>query len=146
MKTYLKLVGGAVLIGGILAYLFYHDINKEVIALENTENNLYLFQVGVFSNYDNALNFAPKYSSNIIYQADNFYRVLTCATINNKDKMAKYYDENNVNYYIKKVTINDNFKKELINSDELLAKTNEKEAITKLCQNELDIFVSYAQK
>ncbi len=145
MKTYLKLIIGAVLIGGILAYLFYKDVNKEVIALETDENTLYLFQVGVFTNASNAENFASNYDSSIVYENEDFYRVLTCATLNNNEKMQAYYDENKINYYVKKITINNDFKKELEANDELLKATNQKEAITKLCQNELDIFALYAK-
>ena len=146
MKTYLKIVVASVIVGGFLAYLFYHDINKEVIALEQTGTTLYLFQVGVFTNATNAENFASNFDSSLIYDNEDFYRVLTCATLDNKEKMQNFYEKNEINYYIKKITINENFQKELEASDTLLKKASEKEAIFKLCQNELDIFALYQEK
>lgn len=141
MKTYLKLICGAIFLGGMVAYFFYHDINKEVVALENDEtSSLYLFQVGVFTNAANAENFASNYDSSMIYENDSFFRVITCATLKNADKLKKYYDDLQINYFIKKITINKNLQKELENNDELLKKAHEKEAINKICQNELDIF------
>ena len=56
MKKYFKLIIGAILLGALFAYLFYKDINKEVIALEKEKDNIYLFQVGVFKNLDNEKN------------------------------------------------------------------------------------------
>ena len=37
MKKYLKILGVAVIIGGVIAYFFYYDINKEVRAISKKE-------------------------------------------------------------------------------------------------------------
>ena len=49
MKKYLKILGVAIIFGGLLAYLFYYDINKEVRAISKKEEVVTLFQVGVFT-------------------------------------------------------------------------------------------------
>ena len=145
MKTYLKLILGAIVIGGLFAFLFYLDINKEVEAITKNENNLYLFQVGVFQNEDNALKYASNYKSRYIYQEDDLNRVLICitSTEENKEKLTTYYKDNNYNFYIKKLIMKESISKELEANEIMLKKTDEKEAIDVLCQKQLDIFALY---
>lgn len=57
MKKYLKILLFSVSIGGLLAYLFYRDINKEVRAISKKEEVVTIFQTGVFKDYNNALDF-----------------------------------------------------------------------------------------
>lgn len=145
MKTYLKLILGAIVIGGVFAFLFYLDINKEVEAITKNENNLYLFQVGVFQNEDNALKYANNFKSHYIYHEDDLNRVLICVTSTeeNKEKLTSYYKDNNYNFYVKKLIMKDSINKALEANEIMLKKTDEKEAIDVLCQKQLDIFALY---
>ena len=77
MKSYLKIIIGAVLIGGLFAYLFYRDINDSVVALTNKEYEISLFQFGVFKDYDNAINYQNNFESTIIYEDnEGYFRVI----------------------------------------------------------------------
>ena len=77
MKSYLKIIIGAVLIGGLFAYLFYRDINDSVVALTNKEYEISLFQLGVFKDYDNAINYQNNFGSTIIYEDnEGYFRVI----------------------------------------------------------------------
>ena len=145
MKTYLKLAVGAVLIGGLFAYLFYRDIKSEVSALTNSNNELYLFQVGVFKNEVNATDLANTLASKIIYHNDEYYRVFTCLTTTeeNKDKLKKYYDKKGIEYFVKKIKDTKMMANDLNNYEQLLNKTNEDDVINKVCQSSLDTFLNY---
>ena len=68
MKAYIKIIIGAILIGSMFAFLFYRDINSEVVALTTKEYTVNLFQVGVFKDYDNAINYQNNFGSTIIYE------------------------------------------------------------------------------
>ena len=69
MKKYLKIFGVAIIFGGLLAYLFYYDINKEVRAISKKEEVVTLFQVGVFKDYNNAMFFSKTFPSSLIYKS-----------------------------------------------------------------------------
>ncbi len=146
MKGYIKWVLGGILIGCFFAFLFYHDINKEVVALTQNKNTLYLFQVGVFAQKDNAEAFATRFNSRLVYPDDDYYRVLICATTNeeNKAKLDAYYRKQNLNFFIKKVLdqdLSDEFKK----LEVLLSKTENEAAIDQVCQTTLETFLTYSK-
>ena len=142
MKTYLKLILGA----SLFAYFFYRDIKKEVNALTNKEETLYLFQVGVFQNPANAENYATNFDSSGIYKTDDLYRVITCATASsqNKDKLYNYYKKANINFYIKEVALSKKVKNQISKAETILAKTTKKSAINEVCQNLIDNFLLYS--
>lgn len=71
MKKYLKILLFSVSIGGLLAYLFYRDINKEVRAISKKEEVVTIFQTGVFKDYNNALDFSKTFASSIVYKDSN---------------------------------------------------------------------------
>lgn len=140
MKNYLKIVVGAIIIGGFMAYLFYKDIKKEVVAITNTENIAYIFQVGVFKSLENAQNFAKDFSSGEIYQDKDLYRVIIAITLSNKEKLEAYFKSTNINYYIKEITLKDNTK--IKEYDALLSQTDKKEVIDSLNKTSVALFLS----
>ena len=71
MKKYLKILGVAVIIGGVIAYFFYYDINKEVRAISKKEEIVTLFQTGVFKDYNNATSFAATFPSSYVLSQRN---------------------------------------------------------------------------
>lgn len=146
VKIYLKLIIGAFVVGGLLAYFFYRDIKSEVNALENQDGPLYLFQVGVFQNPANAENFASNFDSSIVYKDADFYRVITCLTANSetKDKLYAYYKDEGINFYVKKVTLDSRLKNEIAAGEKVLSKTKVPEALNEVCQNLLNSFILYA--
>lgn len=146
MKTYGKLIIGAILIGSFLAFLFYRDIKNEVNALSKENSKAYLFQVGVFTSEANAINYAEKFASHALVNIDKYYRVLICTTtsIENKEKLYDYYQKQNINFYIKEMAIDQDLNEKLSYVDQLLQKTNENKVINKLCQDQLQTFVTYS--
>ena len=61
MKYLIKLCISAVIVGIVLAFLFYKDIKKEVNALDNIKEKVYAFQAGVFNLEQNAITFAKTF-------------------------------------------------------------------------------------
>lgn len=145
MKTYLKVGIIAILVGALIAIFFYKDINQEVKAITNKTNTIYLFQVGVFKDYDNALNYANTYPSSTIFTSDGYYRVIIAIATNNDtlNKLEDYYLSNNKQYYIKTITINKDLINKINEYEKILLKTDNSEVIDSINNSILDIFISY---
>lgn len=145
MKTYLKVVIGAIIIGGVFAYFFYKDISKEVIALTNKNYEVNLFQVGVFKSQDNALNYQDNFASSIIYEDGDYYRVLVGIAYHeeNKVKLEAFLTNKGVDYYIKKVKMNEEFIKSLENYETVMLKTDKEEVINNINKAMLELFLEY---
>ena len=145
MKTYLKVVIGAIIIGGVFAYFFYKDISEEVIALTNKNYEVNLFQVGVFKNQDNALNYQDNFESSIIYEDGDYYRVLVGIAYHeeNKVKLESFLTNKGVDYYIKKVKMNEEFIKSLENYETVMLKTDKEEVINNINKAMLELFLAY---
>ena len=146
MKAYIKIIIGAILIGSMLAFLFYRDINSEVVALTTKEYTVNLFQVGVFKDYDNALNYQNKYSPAIIYEDNNgYYRVIIGLAYHeeNKVKLESFFTTLGINYYIKEIKMNEEFTEMLENYETILIKTDKKDVIDNLNSSMLKLFITY---
>lgn len=145
MKSYIKVVAGALLIGAVLAFVFYRSVEEEVQAFSSDAVTLYLFQVGVFKSYENATNFAGKFESKIVVVDNEYYRVFVGLTSqsNNKNKLMSYYDSKGINYYIKEYLIDKDFFAMLEEYEVVLENTSSSDAIDKLNQEMLDLFEEY---
>lgn len=145
MKKYLKIIGVAVFIGGILAFFFYRDINKEVRAITKKEESLYLFQVGVFKDSKNAQDFAATFESSLVYQDGEFYRVIVGIAYHSevKAKLMAFYDTKEVDYYLKEKRVNKSFLEKLDNFEKILLKSDKEEIIYNVNNSILKLFESY---
>ena len=145
MKKYLKIIIGAVLVGSIFAYVFYRDIKKEVNAVMNTVNKIYLFQVGVFKNEKNASNFQNDFKSSIVYYDNEYYRVLIAATTSNenKEKLINLFTNQSIKYFIKEMNCKEELQSKLINYEAVLNETDSRQVIDNINQSMLDIFLTY---
>lgn len=146
MKAYIKIIIGAILIGSMFAFLFYRDINSEVVALTTKEYTVNLFQVGVFKDYDNALNYQNKYSPAIIYEDNSgYYRVIIGLAYHeeNKVKLESFFTTLGINYYIKEIKMNEEFTEMLENYETILIKTDKKDVIDNLNFSMLKLFITY---
>lgn len=145
MKKYLKVIIGAVLVGSIFAYIFYRDIKKEVNAVMNTANKIYLFQVGVFINEKNASNFQNDFKSSIVYYDNEYHRVLIAATTSNKnkEKLINLFTNQNIKYFIKEMGCKEELQSKLINYEKVLNETDSRQVIDNINQSMLDIFLTY---
>ena len=145
MEVYLRIVIGAILIGGVFAYLFYKDISSEVIAITNKEYEVNLFQAGVFKNKDNAINFQNNFKESIIYEDGEYFRVIIGLAYHeeNKVKLESYFTTNNINYYIKTIKMNEEFVSSLTNYELVMIELNEPEVIDNVNSSMLKSFLTY---
>lgn len=140
MKNYLKIVIGAIFIGGIMAFFFYHDIKKEVIAISNPEKSVYVFQVGVFKSLENAQKFVQNYPSGEIYRDKDIYRIIIAATITNKEKLEIHFKNNEIEYFVKEFSLTKDLDK-IKEYDELLSKTDKPEVINSINKSSVALFL-----
>ncbi len=120
-KTLIIILCAISLGGGIAFYLF----NKVVIAKVEDEITVNAFQIGAFTNYDNALKVADR-NNGIVVNDHDIYRVYV-AILNDTeaiDKLKNYYEEIGLNYYLKKIPVDSNYIESIKNAQELLKKSS----------------------
>ncbi len=144
MKPYIKVLIAAIICGILIAFFFYKDIKKEVVAITNNESEISLFQVGVFKVYDNAINFGKNFENTLIYEDNGLYRVIIGASYHNeaKVKLEQYFTNQNITYYIKDIKVNETFIEEITNYELILIKTESSEVINSLNKSIIDALKS----
>ena len=124
MKKFMIFVFLALVIGCSLAYFMFsrdNGLNDEKVMVK-------AFQVGVFTNYDNALRVADR-NNGIVVSDEGVFRVYVAILSDDAaiDSMRKYYDEIGLNYYLKEISVSREFL-DSIKSSEKLLKDSGKEA------------------
>ncbi len=99
----------SLILGAFFGYLLFQDADfniKDVFANTLTAK---AFQLGVFNNLEGAEDLKKNYEGSVIMQDEDVYRVYYSILTNDKviDKMEKYLTNQNISYYIKIITIND---------------------------------------
>ena len=101
--------------GGIAYFLFTREyVDEEVV-------RVHAFQVGVFSNYGNALRVADR-NNGIVVKDDEMYRVYVSILSSDAAvlKMMKYYDSIGLKYYLRDIDVSKEFFESIKSSEELL--------------------------
>ena len=116
MKKMLIMILLAIGIGGGIAYFLFtrQYVDDEVV-------RVHAFQVGVFSNYDNALRVADR-NNGIVVKDNDLYRVYV-SILSSDDavlKMMKYYDSIGLKYYLRDINVSKEFLSSIKSSEELL--------------------------
>ena len=144
MKKYLKILFVSTLIGGIIAFLFYKDINKEVRAISKKEEVITLFQVGVFKDYNNALEFSNTFASSIIYNDGEYFRVIIAISYHDdvKTKLEVFHTNKEINYYLKEVRVSKDLINKINNFESIILKTEKDEVIDNVNNSILKLFLS----
>lgn len=134
----------AIFIGGIFAFYMFFDIKKSVASVIREENAVYAFQVGAFSKKENAINCARNYESSYIYENNGKYNVFIAIYQNQKiiDYLSDFYKKNNIDYYLKKIHVNDKFLSTLKKYETMLGKSDDKNLYTKVNKEILAAFNS----
>ncbi len=126
----MKKVGIAVLcaliVGTLFGVFFFHDVNRNIKEVIGAEAVVYAFQVGVYTNKDNAIKEAEKYESGRVVLDEELYRVYIAIVKSEeaRDKLKKYYDEQKIEYYIKKINVGGDFLNQLNKYEDLLLASN----------------------
>lgn len=137
---FISLLG--ILIGSVFAFYMFSNIEKSVAAVISKDNTAIAFQVGVYSVRDNAINASKKYDSSFIYQDENNYRVFIAIYQDQEiiNLLKEYYTKNNINFYLKQITINNKFLEELNKYEKLLKESGNIETYLSANKNILKTF------
>ena len=116
-------MGGAILIGVGLAFYFFNGIQKKEV-IDSLEE-LSAFQIGVFTNYDNALRVAER-NNGIVVNDNSVYRVYVALLkdIEAIERVENYYEDIGLNYYIKSVLVSSNFTDDIKVYEDMIKKSN----------------------
>lgn len=123
MKKVLIIILCALMIGGGIAWFLFNKIVLEDDVLDNGE--VTAFQVGVFSNYENAIRVAER-NNGIVVSDSDLFRVYVAILYDDEaiSKMMNYYDNIGLNYYLKKISVSSDFIESISISEELLLKSS----------------------
>lgn len=118
MKKYIPVIG-AVLVGIICALFLFKKVEKvNSLALDG---NATAVQIGVFTKKENAKAMAIKYGG-IVMEDDDLYRVFYSVLSKNKniEFITNKLKEKNINYYLKRITLNADMLEKIKKYDSLM--------------------------
>mgnify|MGYP004634031775 FL=1 len=129
MKKKILIILIAIVVGAVLALPTLSMSSKD----SSKKENMFVLQLGIFKNYDNAFEKKQSVKGSIIYQNKDVYYVL--AGVSKEEtglyKIEEYLKKENISYYKKQMTISydaDNLEKYNL----LLQKTSDVETIKTL--------------
>lgn len=122
MKKTLIVILGAIILGGTIAFCLF---NKVVLKEEINTVIVNAFQIGAFTNLDNATKVADR-NNGIVVSDEGIYRVYV-AVLNDTEaikKLRSYYEEIGLKYYLKEIKVNKEYLNCISTSEELLKKSS----------------------
>lgn len=131
-----------VIVGSAFCFIIFGVKKENVLDVINEQNELSFFQLGIFKNLDYAKELKEENKGSIIVKDDNYYYVYSAILLseNNIYRLKDYYDQNKVNYYIKKMNVDSNYLiNEVIKYDSLMEKF-EMKAILEINNQILNIY------
>ena len=139
MKKNLILMSLSIILG--ITFTFF-VLNKENTYAKE-EYMVYAFQVGAYEKEDNAKEYTSKLPSSIVIKENNLYKVYVtmCNNIDIVNKMVVYFEDNNINIYLKGVKTNKNFINLLDNYEKLLKNTEDTKVYNKINQSILNSYL-----
>ena len=116
------------------------------MAISSNTDYVYVFQLGIYKNIDNANKKSNEYSESIIFSKDDYYRVIASVCYSNDtcDILKKYFDDKGIKYYLKKYKIDNSFIKELKYYETVINKVSDS-AIDGINKKINKLFISYLE-
>lgn len=104
---------------------------------------VYAFQVGSFESLENAENKAKMIDSSIIIKEDGLYKVYVAMykDVDLVNKMVNYFENNDINIYLKTINVNSNFYKTLDNYEKIIINTSDENILDKINQSILNLYL-----
>jgi len=139
MKKNLILVTLSIILG--IAFTFFVLNKQDTYAKE--EYLVYAFQVGAFEKEDNAIEYSSYLPTSIIHKEDNLYKVYVAIykDIDIINKMVVYFENNDINVYLKNISVDKDFYKILDNYEEFINKSGNDNIYNKINQSILNSFL-----
>ena len=124
-------------------YIFSGINNKIANAKESF--NAYAYQIGVFKSEKNAINMASNYSSALVINDKDYYRVYAAIAVDDKAQSINedVLLDNNITFYKRKLLLNDNCLKIINKYEELIKRTNDREVFFRTSQELLNVYKEY---
>ena len=110
------------MLGGGISYYFF---TRKYVVDDNELMSVKAFQIGAFTNYDNALRVAER-NNGIVVSEEEIFRVYV-AILSSQDAvdiMRKYYDSIGLNYYLRDIMVDAKFLDSLKDSEKLLVSSD----------------------
>ena len=110
------------MLGGGISYYFF---TRKYVVDDNELMSVKAFQIGAFTNYDNALRVAER-NNGIVVSEEEIFRVYV-AILSSQDAvdiMRKYYDSIGLNYYLRDIMVDAQFLDSLKDSEKLLVSSD----------------------
>lgn len=125
MKKNFLIIFGAILCGAVISLILFNKIDKK-IKLNESQDLVTVFQVGVYKNEVNAKAALKKYGG-IIHVDNDYYRVYVAAYQNDViiQKMKNYYDAKGIEYYLRKVKTDNEYIKTINKYEKLLQNSSD---------------------
>lgn len=142
MKKKILIILIAIAVGAVLALPTLSMSSKE----NSKKENMFVLQLGIFKNYDNAFEKKQSVKGSIIYQNKDVYYVLAGVSKEETSfyKIEEYLQNENISYYKKQMIISydpDNFEKYNLllqkTSDVEIIKTLNEKVLKEVVKNEL---------
>lgn len=122
MKKKIIIILIALMLGGGISYYFF---TRKYVVDDNELMSVKAFQIGAFTNYDNALRVAER-NNGIVVSEEEIFRVYV-AILSSQDAvdiMRKYYDSIGLNYYLRDIMVDAKFLDSLKDSEKLLVSSD----------------------
>lgn len=128
-------------VGAGMAFTFFFLNKENTFAKE--EYLIYAFQVGAFEKYDNAVNLSNLLPSSIIKKEDNLYKIYVAMykDIDIVNKMIVYFENNNINIFLKSLSVSKNFYNDLLNYETLIKNSEDTNVYNKVNQSILNLYL-----
>ncbi|MBQ9834685.1 MAG: hypothetical protein IJO33_05820 [Bacilli bacterium] len=125
MKKYFMVALLAILVGGLFAFYMFSGVDKIVNDVINDNDEITVFQSGVFKDKSNALLEKNKYEQAIVVQDGNLYRVYIGVSYDEEVTLAyeTYFKKHNYHYYRKKIDVSNNYLTNLKKYEELIKRS-----------------------
>jgi len=133
----------ALIIGSIFGFFIFKNIDTNIETVFFGTKELTIFQAGVFLNEENANKFASNFKSTLVYKDDDFFRVYLAILNDTKsiEIMKEHFNLENINYYIRTITIRENaFIKELQKYETLLLNSTQNSTYDMVNQRILELY------
>lgn len=139
MKKNIILITLSVIIGVLFTFFV---LNKENTYAKE-EYLVYAFQVGAFEKEENAIEYSEYLPTSIILKEDKLYKVYVAIykDIDLINEMVVYFEDKDINVYLKSININNNFYKLLDNYELLIKESKDKNIYNKINQSILNSYL-----
>ena len=125
MKKTIIVIFCAMVFGGLMAFYLFKGNGKEE-RLVDGQIKVQAFQIGVYTNLDNANRSAIK-NNGIVIKDNDVYRVYVTLLKNDESiaKMEEYFNSINLRYYLKEVYVKNEFYDEIVEDENLIINSDQ---------------------